>query len=211
MEKPMNDTRDSLAQVQELVAGMTPGALTVYDANEGDGWPPRPLWCFKNEAYDSGEEPALQGGIHYGGKEDADAIAACVNFLRAHSAEIAGALSAQTTERRALLWLAGRDSGLSSQAIAYHMLGLSSNGNYPLDPSDLGRCLRMLELFPEWKPRISEMASYSKCWAGLCASWDALAAMMADEVGIDWSKGRNAPKTYQAMQAAMQQGGGGGE
>jgi hypothetical protein len=78
------ELRDSLAQVQELVAGMTPGALTVYDANEGDGWPPRPLWCFKNEAYDSGDEPALQGSIHYGGKEDADAIAAAVNFLREH-------------------------------------------------------------------------------------------------------------------------------
>jgi hypothetical protein len=78
------DLRDSLAQVQELVAGMTPGALTVYDANEGDGWPPRPLWCFKNEAYDSGDEPALQGSIHYGGKEDADAIAVAVNFLREH-------------------------------------------------------------------------------------------------------------------------------
>lgn len=76
--------RDSLAQVQELVAGMTPGALTVYDANEGDGWPPRPLWCFKNDAYDSGDEPALQGSIHYGGKEDADAIVAAVNFLREH-------------------------------------------------------------------------------------------------------------------------------
>lgn len=76
--------RDSLAQVQELVAGMTPGALTVYDANEGDGWPPRPLWCFKNDAYDSGDEPALQGSIHYGGKEDADAIVAAVNFIREH-------------------------------------------------------------------------------------------------------------------------------
>ena len=80
--------RDSLAQVQELVAGMTPGALTVYDANEGDGWPPRPLWCFKNEAYDSGDEPALQGSIHYGGKEDADAIAAAVNWLRDHGPEL---------------------------------------------------------------------------------------------------------------------------
>ena len=36
------------------------------------------------------EEPALQGSIHYGGKEDADAIVACVNFLRTHSTEIAG-------------------------------------------------------------------------------------------------------------------------
>lgn len=88
----MTTLAQDLGGVVRLLEDMTPGDLIVYDANEGDGWPPRPLWCFKNEAYDSGEEPALQGGIHYGGKEDADAIAAAVNFLRTHSAEIAGAL-----------------------------------------------------------------------------------------------------------------------
>ena len=87
-----NPLAQDLGGVVRLLEEMTPGDLIVYDANEGDGWPPRPLWCFKNEAYDSGEEPALQGGIHYGGKEDAEAIAAAVNFLRTHSAEIAGAL-----------------------------------------------------------------------------------------------------------------------
>ena len=88
----MTTLAQDLGGVVRLLEDMTPGDLIVYDANEGDGWPPRPLWCFKNEAYDSGEEPALQGSIHYGGKEDADAIAAAVNFLRTHSAEIAGAL-----------------------------------------------------------------------------------------------------------------------
>jgi hypothetical protein len=87
-----NPLAQDLGGVVRLLEDMTPGDLIVYDANEGDGWPPRPLWCFKNEAYDSGEEPALQGSIQYGGKEDADAIAAAINFLRAHSAEIAGAL-----------------------------------------------------------------------------------------------------------------------
>ena len=88
----MSDIAQDLGGVVRLLEDMTPGDLIVYDANEGDGWPPRPLWCFKNEGYDSGDDPALQGSIHYGGKEDADAIAAAVNFLRTHSAEIAGAL-----------------------------------------------------------------------------------------------------------------------
>ena len=88
----MTTLAQDLGGVVRLLEDMTPGDLIVYDANEGDGWPPRPLWCFKNEGYDSGDDPALQGSIHYGGKEDADAIAACVNFLRTHSAEIAGAL-----------------------------------------------------------------------------------------------------------------------
>lgn len=106
-------------------------------------------------------------------------------------------------ERRALLWLAGGDSGMSSKAICHHMLGMKCDRSYPLDPSDLGRCLRMLELFPEWKARIGEMASYSPQWAGLAARWDELAAMMADEVGIDWSKGREASRTYAAIDAAI--------
>ena len=88
----MTTIAQDLGGVVRLLEDMTPGDLIVYDANEGDGWPPRPLWCFKNEGYDSGDDPALQGSIHYGGKEDADAIAAAVNFLRTHSAEIAGAL-----------------------------------------------------------------------------------------------------------------------
>lgn len=101
----MTTLAQDLGGVVRLLEDMTPGDLIVYDANEGDGWPPRPLWCFQNEAYDSGEEPALQGGIHYGGKEDADAIAAAVNFLRAHSAEIAGAL------RDAERWRVWRELG----------------------------------------------------------------------------------------------------
>lgn len=108
-------------------------------------------------------------------------------------------------ERRALLWLAGGDSGMSSKAICYHMLGMKSDGSFPLDPSDLGRCLRLLELFPEWKPRMGEMARYSAQWAALVERWDELAEMMADEVGIDWSKGERAPRTYAAMKDAINQ------
>jgi hypothetical protein len=102
-------------------------------------------------------------------------------------------------DRRALIWLAGNDCGMSSTAICHHMLGMKSDGSYPYDPADLGRCLRLLELFPEWKPRIGEMAKYSKGWERIAGKWDELAALMAEEVGIDWSKGRTAPRTYAAM------------
>lgn len=88
-----------LARALELLEEATPGDLLVYDANEGDGWPPRPLWCFKNEAYDSGDECPMQGSIHYGGKEDADAITATVNFLRAHGPSLLSALADQRRYR----------------------------------------------------------------------------------------------------------------
>lgn len=119
------------------------------------------------------------------------------------AADLEAAREDVSIARRALLWLSGGDSGMSSEAICYHMLGMKSDGSFPLDPSDLGRCLRLLELFPEWKPRMGEMARYSAQWAALVERWDELAEMMADEVGIDWSKGERAPRTYAAMKDAM--------
>lgn len=101
--------------------------------------------------------------------------------------------------RRVFKWLLGRDTGSSSKAILAHMVCGVSHGEYPYDPADLGRCLRMLELFPEWKARIAEMAGYGKVWAVFIDHWDGLSSMMADEVGIDWSKGREAHRTYEFM------------
>jgi hypothetical protein len=81
----MSEIRNSLAQVQELLAVMPSQELTVYDANEGDGWPPRPLWSLKNAAYDANaEDDCVQLSLNFGHKNDADALAACFNFLRTH-------------------------------------------------------------------------------------------------------------------------------
>lgn len=75
----------------------------------------------------------------------------------------------------------------------------------PFD-NDLGRCLRLLEQIPEWKPRIKEMAVYGPGWSGQVEHCEELAATMADEVGIDWSKGKRAPVTFNAMQLAQAAG-----
>jgi hypothetical protein len=104
---------------------------------------------------------------------------------------------------RASGWLAGEDTGASSQAIAAHMLGLPSDGAYPHDPADLGRCLRLLRLVPEWETRIQEMARYGKAWELLLAQWSFLAGSMAAEVGFDWERGRKAPKTYALMKRIL--------
>ena len=134
-------------------------------------------------------------------RAERDALAA---DLEAARAEVDALREAAERMRRALMWLASGDSGMSSKAICYHMLGMKSDGIFfPLDTSDLGRCLRLLELFPEWKPRMGEMARYSAQWAALVERWDELAEMMADEVGIDWSKGERAPRTYAAMKDAL--------
>jgi hypothetical protein len=100
-------------------------------------------------------------------------------------------------------WLVSGDTGLSSESIAMHMLGWACRGNYPHDPSDLGRCLRLLAIFPEWQCRIGEMAVYGPEWAEIARRWPELSALMAGEVGIGWEKGRSAPITYAAMRAAI--------
>lgn len=111
-----------------------------------------------------------------------------------------------TIEQRAIQWIVSRDTGDSSKAIWAHMMGAQKpdlGWPHPYDPDDLGRCLRLLRLIPEWKPRLPEMSKRSKAWAALVSHWDELAAMMNDEVGLDWEKGRSAPRTYERMGKVM--------
>jgi hypothetical protein len=102
-------------------------------------------------------------------------------------------------------WFCSRDTGESSKCIAAYMAGADMDkvrsNSTPYDPSDLGRCLRLLEKFPEWKPRMGEMAQVSKGWEKILPHWDEAARIMEQEVGIDWSKGRKAPATYEFMKS----------
>jgi hypothetical protein len=111
---------------------------------------------------------------------------------------------------RALKWALGDDTGISSNTICAHMTGTKVDtkwgGGYPNDPSDLGRCLRLLMQFPSWQPRMIEMAKYGPGWSGLVKQWDALATSMEEEVGICWEKGTAAPKTFKMMKLAIADG-----
>lgn len=119
---------------------------------------------------------------------------------------LSGVRAMGTDLRRVIAWFVSGDTGASSETIAAHMCGVEPNGAYfcaPSDPSDLGRCLRLLELFPEWKARMPEMVEYGPEWSALVSCWDKLASLMDHEAGIDWSKGSRAPKTYAAMRDAI--------
>lgn len=95
-------------------------------------------------------------------------------------------------------WMAGSDTGLSSKTLWAHMVGMAYRDiRAPLDPADLGRCVRLLNIFPEWKPRITEMAAYPE-WAGIVAKWDELAALYEEELAAGTGY---APKCYDAMKA----------
>lgn len=107
-----------------------------------------------------------------------------------------------------LQWLAGHDTGLSSKAILAHMehneVIQAMNGTWgmahPLDPADLGRCIRLMDIEPSYRDRIIEMAYYSKEWARLALHWGELEALYHEEVSDH--RGR-APRTYARMQELL--------
>lgn len=67
-------------------------------------------------------------------------------------------------EQRALFWLLSGDTGISSESLCSHMLGVPKAGRFgmqpPSDADDRGRCIRLLELIPEWIKRLPEMTKY---------------------------------------------------
>jgi len=131
-------------------------------------------------------------------------------------------------------WFTSGDTSTSSEVIVAHMtnclsdVGLSSGnlvqtckfvmstqlqGGWALAPresTELGRCMRLLDLFPEWKPRIQEMAVYGADWAGICAQWDFLVDSLVAEVGdVQWKSkfaGILALKTSHRMRLAAADG-----
>lgn len=111
----------------------------------------------------------------------------------------------KTVEERAVAWLRDGDVGMSSRAIHDHMLGLKAKEgySYPSDPDDLNRCLLLLDLIPEWAPRMGEMAQYGESWAGLAARWGEIAEAFLSEAGLNWCHNRPAPRTYDLMKQAQ--------
>ena len=58
-------------------------------------------------------------------------------------------------------WATGDDTGASSNALCRFMLGLTNRAasfDCPSDADDRGRCIRLLNLIPEWWDRLDEMA-----------------------------------------------------
>jgi hypothetical protein len=73
-------------------------------------------------------------------------------------------------------------TGASSTALLARMLGASPDDatfGHPHDPSDFGRCHRLLEHVPEWRTRLPEMAACSAYWAALVDRWDEITALHA--------------------------------
>ncbi len=74
-------------------------------------------------------------------------------------------------------WINSWDTGASSIAIYRHMSGMVvKNPAPPQDPSDFGRCYRLLWLTPEWRARIGELGTLPG-WTPLVEAWPRLEAL----------------------------------
>lgn len=108
----------------------------------------------------------------------------------------------KTVEQRAMEWIAYGETGISSKTIWAVMLGLADPSKrsspydwcYPYDPSDFNRCRKLLELIPEWRERLHEVAAMFPEWKGIVEHWDELDRLFDEESNQD-----KAPKLYKRM------------
>jgi hypothetical protein len=65
-------------------------------------------------------------------------------------------------EYRVMFWALHGSVGSSSKSIAQHMATGIGEGMPPSDADDRSRCIKLLELVPEWLPRLDEMRKYDR-------------------------------------------------
>jgi len=99
-----------------------------------------------------------------------------------------------------LKWFANGEVGASSKAMACAAAGLPHDKSHPYDPDDLNRCLLLLESVPEIRGHMDKISAISDTWCNLVARWDDVEKCFLDEVGLNWTKAKQAPKTYRLMQ-----------
>ena len=92
-------------------------------------------------------------------------------------------------------WLRGRDTGTSSLTILEVLAGYPTDRHdVPHDSDDFGRCFRLLQLFPQFRPRMPEVAARFPEWKPLVDRWAELEALYEEEL-----PSRTAPKLYALM------------
>lgn len=100
-------------------------------------------------------------------------------------------------------WMQTDDVGQSSKFMAKIMSGgkYFPNARYyhPRDPSDFGRCIKLLEAEPSLKDNIDLMRKHSEVWDALISNWSDLLESLETECP-EWRKGKgSSPITYKKM------------
>lgn len=107
--------------------------------------------------------------------------------------------------KKILDWLANGETGISSRAIAYKMLGVRSTkewDSHPKDPDDFRRCLLLVDRVPGIRKKIGKMRRVSRFWRELIDHWDDIEKCFKIEVPNYSGNclGSRAPMTYDLMQ-----------
>jgi hypothetical protein len=101
-----------------------------------------------------------------------------------------------------LKWLGSGDTGTSSTTLVYAALELELfRPDFPHDPADLGRCIRMLEKLPWVREPAFTLLQNHPVWKHLIGHWDDLVKLYHEEE----PSGR-APLTYDLMQELIYRG-----
>ena len=98
-------------------------------------------------------------------------------------------------------WITGHDTGISSETIWSVMMGCKPPAwnAPPQDPSDFGRCYRLLIEFPAWRSRLGEVAIRHPEWDALVRHWDELETLWEQE-----SPSGKCPLLYRRMNEVRQ-------
>ena len=99
-------------------------------------------------------------------------------------------------------WIISGDTGASSKTIFAVMVGSKTvRPDVPHDPSDFGRCYRLLALFPEWRSRLHEVAEKYPMWGPLIGAWDELSALYEYEAAMKTGR-----ELFDRMQVLIDEG-----
>lgn len=105
-------------------------------------------------------------------------------------------------------WLASGERGASSNAMCRRFFGVPADASpsYPLDPSDLRRCLMFLDATHS-HDKVPLMADVSPVWECIVESWDEIVESYRKEEAasdnLGKSHGWSAPETYTLLQNAI--------
>lgn len=109
----------------------------------------------------------------------------------------------------AVRWLASGERGNSSETMFTHLTGVDANrgskNSHPYDPSDLRRCMLLLDEVPELRGEFYRMATVSPAWSGLVRNWTEITASMLLECGDikNPKRGAATTNTYALIKRAI--------
>lgn len=95
----------------------------------------------------------------------------------------------KTIEERAIWWLANGETGMSSKTMVGCFMNYTNYPiNHPYDPSDFGRCYKLLQVIPEWKSNLymRKLKKLSIPWKNLYQNWEKLTEMYEENEKKEW-------------------------